>query len=357
MNQTSKHHPRSASHLNGARFIRLRRLIALLAVYTVLIPSTSFAQAPRTQSQRPAAAGEQAAVAVRPDYVLGPNDQILIRAAGAPEINDQPFRIDAEGQLDLPVIGKVQAAGQTIQNLENEITKRLREFVREPQVYISLVQFRSEPVFFVGDFRNPGVYPLQGSRTLVEMLTAVGGILPSAGRRIRITRRDEYGKIPLAQAVEDKEKKLGFVDISLESLTRNVNPEEDIVLQPYDIISAEAAEKVYVMGEVARSASLELGQRQSISISQALTEAGGMTPLASLEKVRVLRPMAGTNQRAEILIDVKEVLMGRRGDFPLLPNDVVYVPRSGGRALTTAMVPGLIGSVPFVVVSAFLRRR
>lgn len=342
---------------SGSRFMRQRKLIAILTVFTFLAPSASFAQAPRAPAQRPAPGGEQAGIAVRPDYVLGPNDQILIRAAGVAEINDQPFRINAEGQLELPIIGRVQAAGQTIQNLEREITNRLREFVREPQVYISLVQFRSEPVFFVGDFRAPGVYPLQGSRTLVEMLTAVGGILPTAGRRIRITRRAEYGKIPLAQAIEDRDKKLSLVDISLESLTRNVNPEEDIVLQPYDIISAESAEKVYVTGEVTRSASLELGQRQSISIAQALTEAGGLTPLASIEKVRVLRPIAGTNQRAEILIDVKEVLMGRRGDFPLLANDVVYVPRSGGRALTATLVPGLIGSVPYIIVSALLRRR
>jgi polysaccharide biosynthesis/export protein len=358
MNRMPMHHPRAASRMRcRASFTRLRRLIALLIVYTLLIPSTSFAQAQSSRGQRPASSGEQAGMAVRPDYVLGPNDQVLIRAAGVADINDQPFRINAEGQLELPTIGNVQAAGRTIQDLENEITNRLREFVREPQVYISLVQFRSEPVFFVGDFRNPGVYPLQGSRTLVEMLTAVGGILPSAGRRIRITRREEYGKIPLAQAIEDREKGLGFVDISLESLTRNVNPEEDIVLQPYDIISAEAAEKVYVIGEVARSASLELGQRQSISISQALTEAGGLTPLASIEKVRVLRLMVGTNQRAEILIDVKEVLMGRRSDFPLLPNDVVYVPRSGGRALATSMGTGLISSVPWIIVTAFLRRR
>lgn len=357
MKPTSSHPP---SPPLGTRVVsgsgRLRRSLALLVVFSFLVPTTSFAQAPRPQGQRPASGGEQAGMAVRPDYVLGPNDQILIRAAGVAELNDQPFRINAEGQLELPIVGRVQAAGQSIQNLEKEITNKLREFVREPQVYISLVQFRSEPVFFVGDFRAPGVYPLQGSRTLVEMLTAVGGILPTAGRRIRITRREEYGKIPLAQAIEDSEKKLSIVDISLESLTRNVNPEEDIVLQPYDIISAEAAERVYVTGEVARSASLELGQRQSISISQALTEAGGLTPLASIEKVRVLRPIVGTNQRAEILVDVKQVLMGRRGDFPLLPNDVVYVPRSGGRALTAALIPGLIGSGPFVIVTALLRR-
>jgi len=283
---------------------------------------------------------------VRPDYVLGANDQILIRAPGVSEINDQPFRVSGEGFIDLPIIGRIQASGMTIQNLEREMANRLREFVRDPQVYISLVQFRGEPVFFVGDFRAPGVYPLQGSRTLVEMLSAVGGILPTASRRIRITRRSDYGTIPLPQAVENPEKKLSTVDISLESLTQNVNPEEDIVLQPYDIISAEAAEKVYVTGEVARSASLDLGQRQSISISQALTEAGGLSPLASVDKVRILRPILGTNRRAEIIVDVREVLSGRRGDFPLLANDVLYVPRSAGRAITTQLIPGLLGSIP-----------
>jgi polysaccharide export outer membrane protein len=187
------------------------------------------------------------------------------------------------------------------------------------------------------------------------MLSAVGGILPNASRKVRVTRRSDYGTIPLPQAVEDTEKKISTIDISLESLTQNVNPEEDIVLQPYDIVSAEVAERVYVTGEVARGASLELGQRASISVAQALTEVGGLTALASVGKVRVLRPILGTNRRAEIVIDVRDVLAGRRGDFPLLANDVLYVPRSLGRSLTTSLVPGLIGSVPYIIVSAFLR--
>ena len=332
--------------------VRMGRRVALLPALTIgfltLIGSLpAVGQAPPTPAQ--------AATAVRPDYRLGVNDQILIRVPGVAEINDQPFRVNAEGFIELPIVGRVQAAGQSVQNLEKELMNRLREFVREPQVYISLVQFRSEPVFFVGNFRTPGLYPLQGSRTLIEMLSSVGGIQPNASRRIRVTRRSEYGPIPLPNVIENAEKKISTADISLESLTQNVNPEEDIVLQPFDIVSAEAAERVYVMGEVTKSASLELGQRTSLSLAQALTEAGGVTPYANTSSVRVLRQITGTNRRAEIRIDLRDVLEGKRGDFPLLPNDVLYVPRSGVRTLTASLIPGLVGSIPYMIVSALVR--
>jgi len=187
------------------------------------------------------------------------------------------------------------------------------------------------------------------------MLSTVGGILPNASRRIRVTRRAEYGPIPLSNVVENPDKKLSTVDISLESLTQNVNPEEDIVLQPFDIVSAEAAERIYVMGEVTKNMSIELGQRNSLSLAQAVTEAGGITLFADKANIRVLRQITGTNRRAEILIDFNELIAGRRGDFPLLPNDVLYVPRSAMRAATVAMVPGLMGSLPYIIVSALLR--
>src|SRR3984957_14259212 len=134
---------------------------------------------------------------IRPDYVLGPNDQFIIRAPQADEINERPFRIDSEGFINLPTVGKVRAAGLTVQALEADLVVRLKEFIREPQVMISMVQFRSEPVFFTGAFKSPGIYPLGGRRTLVEMLSSVGGLLPNASRRIRVTRKAEYGPIPL----------------------------------------------------------------------------------------------------------------------------------------------------------------
>jgi polysaccharide export outer membrane protein len=291
---------------------------------------------------------------IRPDYVLGPNDQFIIRAPQADEINERPFRIDSEGFINLPTVGKVRAAGLTVQALEAELVAKLKEFIREPQVMISMVQFRSEPVFFTGAFKSPGIYPLGGRRTLVEMLSSVGGLLPNASRRIRVTRKAEYGPIPLPNAIQSTDGKTSTVEISIESLTQNVNPDEDIVLKSYDIIDAERAERVYVSGEVAKVSAIELVERDSISITQALTEAGGFTQFAIRDHVRVLRPVMGTTRRAEIVIDMKRVYEGKDVDFPLLPNDVLYVPRSSTRALLTPVGTTFLASIPYLIITALI---
>jgi polysaccharide export outer membrane protein len=287
---------------------------------------------------------------IRPNYVLGPNDQVLIRAPQAEEINDKPFRIDSEGFINLPIVGRIRAGGLTQQELEAEIVKRLREFIREPQVTVTITQFRSEPVFFVGAFRNPGIYPLQGRRTLVEMLTSVGGLQPNASRHIKVTRRAEYGSIPLPNANEDLEKKISSVEISLGSLRENVNPAEDIVLEPYDLISVERAELLYVNGEVSKIGGIELGERDSMSILQALTMSGGFTRDANRTKVRILRPIVGTTRRAEIDIDVKSLFEGKENDFPLLPNDVLYVARSYKRAAWQTVTQVMFPLIPYFVL-------
>lgn len=292
----------------------------------------------------------------RPDYVLGPEDQIIIRSAQVADLNDRPFRIGSDGFIDLPLIGRVKAAGQTVRALEVDLVSKLSQFVLSPQVFVTLAQLRGDPVFIIGSFRTPGIYPLTGRKTLVEMLTSVGGLQPNASRKIKITRRSEYGKIPLPNAIEDPERKISIVEISMDTLSESVNPEEDVMLQPYDIISAERAEKIYVSGEVSRSTSIELGERPSISVAQALTEAGGFTQVAQRDKIRVLRLISGTNRRAEILVDAKQILAGKARDFALLPNDVLYVPRSGGvQPVLKGSVPGLIASIPFLLISVALR--
>lgn len=310
--------------------------------------------APGGNAQLPGSSS-QAQPVIRPDYVLGPNDQILIRAPQAEEINERPFRVDTEGFITLPIVGRIRASGLTVQAFEVELVNRLREFIRTPQVSISLVQFRSEPVFVVGAFRAPGIYPLQGRRTLVEMLTSVGGLQPNASRRIKITRRANYGTIDLPNAVVNTEKKISTVEISLESLTQNVNPDEDIVLQSYDIISAERAERVYVSGNVIKVGAIELAERDSISVAQALTEAGGFSPYAIRDKVRILRPILGTSRRAEIVIDLDRVFEGKDIDFPLLPNDVLYVPRSTTWSVLGPAGAAVLTSLPYILFTAILR--
>ena len=339
----------------------LRSLTCLIFAATFFLPRRRRPPSKPPAGQQPPAAGggqnpNQAAPprdlppdSIRPNYVLGPNDQILIRAPAVEEINEKPFRLDSEGNINLPLVGRIRAGGMTQQELEAELVRRLKEFIRDPQVIITVVQFRSEPVFFVGAFAKPGIYPLQGRRTLVEMLTSIGGLTPNASRHIKITRRAEYGAIPLPGALQDPEKKISTVEISLGSLRENVNPAEDIILQPFDVISVERAELVYINGEVAKTGAIELGERDSISLLQALTNAGGFTRDAKRQKVRILRPILNTTRRAEIDIDTNEIYAGKANDFPLLPNDVLYVPRSFKRVALTTVGQILLTSGPYII--------
>lgn len=328
-------------------------ILALCVMALVHVAHGQVSQPPRV----PSGTADQALGGVRPDYRLGPEDQILVRTPQVSEINERPFRIDSEGFVELPIVGRIRAGGLTLQDFEKELSARLAEYVRDPQVFVTLAQFRGDPVFFVGAFRAPGIYPLTGGRTLVEMLTVVGGLQPNAARRIRITRRLDYGALPLPNAIENPELRISTVDISLSSLSENINPEEDLILQPFDVVSVERAERVYVSGEVARAASIELGERNSISVIQALTEAGGFTSTAKRSAVRILRPISGTDRRAEIVIDANLILAGRVQDFPLLPNDVLYVPSSKARTTMVSIGTGLVASLPFVLTGILVQRR
>jgi len=332
----------------------MKQFSYLLACASVLSTQLAVGQNPAPPSTPASVNQLPPSNTVRPDYVLGPNDQILIRVPQATEINERPFRVDTEGFITLPIVGRVRAAGSTVQALETDVAARLREFIRDPQVIITVTQFRSEPVFVTGAFLKPGIYPLEGHRTLVELLSNVGGLLPNASRRVRVTRRADYGPIPLPNAVEDKDKRISTVDVSLQSLSENINPAEDIILQANDIVTADRAEKVYVNGEVTKVAGIELGERETISVTQALTEAGGFTQFADHGKVRILRPVLGTSRRAEIVLAVDRIFAGKDIDFPLLPNDVLYVPRSALRTLSVPLNGALITAIPYALVTAGL---
>jgi polysaccharide biosynthesis/export protein len=307
---------------------------------------------PISPDQIPAAPMDQ----VRANYVLGANDQILIRAFQVQEIGERPYRIDMDGNIDLPLVGMVKAGGLSVDELEAELVKRLATYVRNPQVSVTVVQYRSEPVFFIGAFLRPGIYPLQGRRTLVEMLSSIGGLQPNASRRITVKRNLEYGPIPLPNAVTDKAANTSTIEISMGSLRDQVNPAEDIVLMPYDQISVSRAEMIYVFGEVNRVGTVELGERESVSVIQAISMSGGLARDADIEKARILRPVMNSSKRAEIPLNLKLILAGKSNDFPLMPNDLLYVPRSTKvSAVLVKIAPYVVPAVLSIVIYSVIR--
>ncbi len=284
---------------------------------------------------------------LRPSYVLAPGDQILIRAFEMDEIGDRPVMVDGDGNINVPVLGLVPVSGLTVSQLETKLVALLRKYVKEPRVTISITQFRSEPVFFVGAFQKPGIYPLQGRRTLVEMLSAIGGLQPNASRFIKVARRKEVGPIPLPNAVDTPDGKGSSVRISLGSLRDNVNPAEDIVLQPFDVVTVEKAELIYVNGAIGKVGGIDLLEKDSMSVSQLVSLAGGLAPGAQGTRAWILRPVLNTDKRAEIPLNLTRIFDGKDADFPVLPNDLLYIPQKKG--FKQSFGKGLLVALPIAI--------
>lgn len=294
------------------------------------------------------------AEAPRPVYLLSPGDQIVIRAQNVEEISEKPFRIDGEGFLNLPVVGRIRAAGLTVEQLEAALADRLKLFVRSPQVVVSVIETArpqevANPVYLVGAFRQPGVYPL-GTRpeTLGEVLMRTGGLLPTAMRRVKVIRRIEQGRLDLKNVTESTDGKTTYGEAALTATGELADPADNIVMKPQDVVVAMKLEPVYVTGEVARSGAFPLEDREYLTAAQILAMAGA-GPNADLEKARVLRLVGDSSQRAEIPLNLREIFNGKANDFPLMANDVLYIPRKGGAGRTVTQM-GLI-AVPALITS------
>ncbi len=265
-------------------------------------------------------------------YVLGPGDTITIRALNVEEISDKPVRIGTSGVIKFPMIGRIKAAGMTLEQLEAEIASRLKDSVNDPDVAVAVTEYRSQPVSIMGSVNNPGVIQLEGRKTLFEVLSLAGGLKPDAGYSVKITRRAEFGNIPLANAIIDTSGRYSIATVNLKSVMEARKPEENILICPFDVISVPKGELVYVIGDVRRSGGFILSEQETVTVLQALSLAEGLEKTAKPEQARILRPVAGSSARAEISIDLKKVLAGQVNDVALQTNDILFVPGSKGRS-------------------------
>jgi polysaccharide export outer membrane protein len=319
-----------------------------------VVPATQTTQPPATQKSQPTVAPSPAAeqgvrgdAPVRTTYALGPDDQLIIRVADVPDITDKPQRIDPNGDLRLPLVGKVHAAGMTVEALEQELTKRLKVYLQEPDVSILLTEFKSQPVSVVGAVGSSGVRQLEGRKTLIEILSLAGGLTAEAGPTIRITRRVDVGPIPLAESSVDSASGFSSVEIPAKPLMDGLSPEKNIIIQPYDVISVPKADAVFVVGEVGKPGPVPLSSGQSVSVLEALANAGGVLRTSAPKSARVLRRVPGQDTRAEINVDVSKITQGTAADMRLSAGDILVIPDNTGRRIAARSIEAAIQAGTF----------
>ena len=294
---------------------------------------------------------EQAAVETAPtSYVLGANDQIAIWVLGLAEITDKPVRVDDQGFIDLPMLGRLRAAGKTVSELKQQVTERSKEFVHTPQVSITVVEVKSRPVSVMGAVNKPGLFQIEGGRTIMDVLSMAGGLRPEAGHPIRLTRRGhcEATRPAGLPAGENGEQ---TIEINTRDLVQSRNPALNLPVCAYDVITVPRADLVYVVGEVQKAGAFEMTEGGGISVLQALSMAGGLTTVASAKNARILRQSPDRLERHEIALNLNHMLAAKGNDSTLEPGDILFVPNSkvktGGRKALDAAIQLAIGVTIF----------
>jgi polysaccharide export outer membrane protein len=295
--------------------------------------------------------------ALRTSYVLGAGDVITVSVLDAEEIGDKPIRIGVGGNINLPMVGRLQAAGMTVEELEGEMVTRLNGYIKKPQVSVSIVEFRSQPVSVIGSVTSPGVIQLQGNKTLVEVLSLAGGVRPEAGHSVIITRKRQWGPIPLGNARPDPTGQFTIAEVNLKAVVGARNPEQNILIRPEDVISVPHAEVVYALGDVRKAGGFVLNDRETLSVLQILSLAEGLERTAAPGNARILRPAAGEAKRTEIAVDLKKIMAGEATDVALHPDDILFVPSSAGKKAGWRALEALLGMGTSIGTGSAIYRR
>ncbi|MHC5050931.1 MAG: polysaccharide biosynthesis/export family protein, partial [Planctomycetota bacterium] len=217
------------------------------------------------------------------EYRLGVNDVLHITVVGHPEFTGAGTRgegqlvgtrIQKDGKIHPPMLPGIQAAGRSVPELRADLTKALSEFIVKPQVGVEVLRFESQRFYVLGEVDEPGVFPVDGSTTLLEGIARAGGVL-------------ETGNLEWGYVIRGRK----LLPINLADLLLRGDTSRNVFMKHGDLVYIPDKEdwKVYVLGEVMQ-AGIVVMNRRGLTLAEALTAVGGINPLfAKRSQIRLFR--------------------------------------------------------------------
>lgn len=269
------------------------------------------------------------------DYRIGGGDVLEIEVFDVPQLTRE-VRVTESGYIALPLLPtRVQAKGLTGPQLEEKLEELLRAngLVTQPEVTVTVKQQNSHPIMVIGAVRTPQVIQAVRPMTLLEVLSACGGISDDAGVNVIVTRDssqdlsrsaggDGNDDLPLSQSFS----------VNLLDLLNNSNAKTNIILTGGETVSVPKAGIFYVVGAVQHPGGFILSNNSNgMTVLMAVALAQGTMPTAKTTAAIILRKDPATGKNQEIPINLKLILTRKTEDTQLLANDILFVPDSVGK--------------------------
>lgn len=248
-------------------------------------------------------------------YRIGPRDLLDIRVYEDEKLNGER-RVSESGVINLPLLGDVAVGGKTTAEIGQALKKLLEDkYMQKASVDVQVLEFRSRPISVIGAVKQPGNLGFSGRWTLLEALTAAGGLAENHGNVIHVLRRADNG-------LSDQ------VSIDLDDLMLRADPRVNIPIFANDLINVPGTVEVivYCLGEVQHPGALAFKSNERITLLAAIAHAGGLTDRAG-DRIQIKR--AGrTDGAQEIVADYKKILAGKEPDVELRQGDVIFIKES-----------------------------
>ncbi len=261
-----------------------------------------------------------------PEYIVGPLDVLAITFWKGTTPETAPIIVRPDGKISFSFLEDVPVAGLTPTQIDNLITEKLSAFVKKPRIDVIVKEYNNKKVSLFGAINRlqtgisgPGIYPVTGRLTMLDLLLIAGGHSEQADlAKVELTRKGKIYTLNLYSALFEGES---LQNITIEAGDRIIIPE----LPQYQE-GKLPDRKVFVLGEV-RSPGL-YRFKKTIHVVEAISMAGGATIHAVEEDTKVLR---GDEKRRVVLASnikkfLKELDMSQ--NIAIEDGDVVFVPKS-----------------------------
>ena len=265
------------------------------------------------------------------EYLIGPNDLLSVSVMESPELT-RDVRVDSEGKVALPLLAEhPHVAGLSLAQAEALLKKKYQEsgILNDPNITVTLKELESKPVTVSGAVRQPGVFQVSGSVSLLRLLTMAGGVAENSGPTIQVIHEQDSGPQHITE-VRVADVRLGM-------------DQANVFVRGGDIVNVPPAGAVYVLGAVNRQGRVQLpSDMDQVTVLNILAMAEGTKRTAKLSHSVLLRKKAASNEVEQIPLDLKKIVAQEQPDVVLRPNDVLYVPDSTAkhafsRGLETAL--------------------
>lgn len=303
---------------------------------TQLVKEAEKALSKQDSLQKFMAAGFQSSLKDFSDYRVGPEDLLEVSVYGQEDLS-RVVRVNAQGEINLPLIGVVPVAGKTPLEIEKVVAELYgTRYLRHPHVTVFVKEYRHQQVAVVGAVNKPGSYEMIGPRTLLEMLSQAGGLRDESGDVVHVIRHESAADLHRALKKGDNPK-VGnpeTIIIDLRQLLTKGELALNIPIQHGDVINVPFAGYAYVTGEVKKPGKIPV--RKEITVTQAIALVEGLNFEAAGGDTRILR-FDKEGQRRIIPVDLYALAKGEGQDVPLQENDIVVVPGSASKKVWSGL--------------------